>query len=72
MVQLLRSFTNTIYNSQVVMAVARLLFYLGPQSARAKIVNPLLRLLHNSKEVESVVLSYHVVITHELPVSLLI
>ena len=72
MVQLLRSFTNTIYNSQVVMAVARLLFYLGPQSSQAKIVNPLLRLLHNSKEVERVVLSYLVVITRELPVSLLI
>lgn len=51
------------------MSVTRVFYYLGPQSVQEKFVNPLLRLLHVSKEIERVVLSYIVVITRESPVS---
>lgn len=70
-----RSFTQTILPRhthdliQVVMSVTRVLYYLGPQSVQEKFVNPLLRLLHVSKEIKRVVLSYIVVITRQSPVS---
>ncbi|KAI5121230.1 hypothetical protein M0805_007237 [Coniferiporia weirii] len=54
-------------NPAVVMAVARVFFYLAPPSQLVKVVSPLLRLLPTSKEVERVVLAYLVVITREAP-----
>ncbi|CCM06428.1 uncharacterized protein FIBRA_08689 [Fibroporia radiculosa] len=45
-------------NPAVVLAVARVFYYLGPQSQTSKVVLPLLRLLHASQEVERVVLAY--------------
>ncbi|TFY58457.1 hypothetical protein EVJ58_g6407 [Rhodofomes roseus] len=45
-------------NPAVVLAVARVFYYLAPPSEVPKIVLPLLRLLHTSRQVERVVLAY--------------
>ncbi|TBU27074.1 adaptin N terminal region-domain-containing protein [Dichomitus squalens] len=44
-------------NPAVVLAVARVIYYLAPQNELPKIVPPLLRLLHVSPEVERIVLT---------------
>lgn len=53
---------------QVVMAVVRTIVYVGPASQHPKAVEPLLRLLHTSHEVERVVLENLLVIAKEFPV----
>lgn len=53
---------------QVVMAAARVFYYAAPPSYLGKIVQPLLRLLNTSKEVERVVLVYLFVISRFAPV----
>ncbi|KAL5503884.1 APL6 [Sanghuangporus vaninii] len=58
--QLLLSSSEPLLMSQnpsVVMTVTRLFYYLAPPSQLSKVVGPLLRLLHLSKEVERVVLA---------------
>ncbi|KAI9001544.1 adaptin N terminal region-domain-containing protein [Trametes punicea] len=57
-------------NPAVVLAVARVFYYLGPPSDLPKIVPPLLRLLHVSPEVERVVLTNLVLIATTLSESL--
>lgn len=57
--------------SQVVLAVTRVFYYLSPSpssSSLSTIVQPLLRLLTVSKEVERVVLVYILVIARRAPV----
>ncbi|KAI0714423.1 adaptin N terminal region-domain-containing protein [Cerioporus squamosus] len=54
------------HNPAVVLAVARVFYYLGPHSDLPKIVPPLLRLLHVSPEVERVVLRNLVLTSNEL------
>ncbi|KAJ3811520.1 adaptin N terminal region-domain-containing protein [Lentinula aff. lateritia] len=49
-------------NPAVVLAVVRVFWYAGPPSVHVKVVRPLLRLLHISKEVERVTLSYILVL----------
>jgi len=53
---------------QSVMAAARVIFYAGPPVYLQKIVQPLLRLLHSSKEVESIVLVYLLIVAQKSPV----
>ncbi|KAL5526852.1 APL6 [Sanghuangporus sanghuang] len=58
--QLLLSSSEPLLMSQnpsVVMTVTRIFYYLAPPSQLSKVVGPLLRLLHLSKEVERVVLA---------------
>jgi len=55
-------------NPAVVVAVARVFYYLGPPSEVAKIVPPLLRLLHVSAEVERIVLTYLTITSRTLSV----
>lgn len=45
-------------NPAVVIAATRVIFYAGPPSYHPKVVQPLLRLLHISPEVERIVLAY--------------
>ena len=52
------------------LAVVRVFYYAGPPSFASKIVNPLLRILHVSREVERVVLTYLVIVTRAHPVSI--
>ncbi|KAG6812288.1 hypothetical protein H0H92_003597 [Tricholoma furcatifolium] len=54
-------------NPAVVLAVTRIFFYAGPPSFISQIVNPLLRLLSNSSEVERVVLVYLNVLAKSAP-----
>jgi len=54
--------------SQSVMAAARVIFYTGPPVYLQKIVQPLLRLLHSSKEVERIVLVYLSIVAQKSPV----
>lgn len=59
--QLLLSSTELLFQSRnpaVVLAVVRVFFYVAAPSSMDKIVNPLLRILHSSKETERVVLAY--------------
>jgi len=51
------------------MAAARVIFYAGPPVYLQKIVQPLLRLLHSSKEVERVVLVYLLIVAQKSPAS---
>ncbi|KAI0730068.1 adaptin N terminal region-domain-containing protein [Fomitopsis betulina] len=53
-------------NPAVVLAVARVFYYLAPPSETPKIVLPLLRLLHVSREVERVILAYLLVAARTL------
>ncbi|EIW57778.1 uncharacterized protein TRAVEDRAFT_169778 [Trametes versicolor FP-101664 SS1] len=53
-------------NPAVVLGVARAFYYLGPSSDLPKIVPPLLRLLHISREIERVVLTNLVLISSSL------
>ncbi|KAI0788032.1 adaptin N terminal region-domain-containing protein [Fomes fomentarius] len=57
-------------NPAVVLAVARVFFYLGPPAELPKIVHPLSRLLHVSPEVERVVLTNLVLTSSALSESL--
>lgn len=50
------------------MAVSRTIYYLAPVKERQKIVLPLLRLLHSSKEVERVTLENLSVLARDSPV----
>jgi AP-3 complex subunit beta len=50
------------------MAATRAFYYLAPSSRHTVFVSPLLRLLHTSKEVERVILSYVEVIAQDEPV----
>ncbi|KAH7884593.1 adaptin N terminal region-domain-containing protein [Phlebopus sp. FC_14] len=54
-------------NPAVVLAVVRVFYYAGSPVSINKIVNPLLRILHVSKEAERVVLAYFTVITRVHP-----
>ncbi|PBK79829.1 hypothetical protein ARMGADRAFT_1021326 [Armillaria gallica] len=54
-------------NPAVVLAAARVLYYAGPPSYHAKIVQPLLRLLSVSKEIERVVLAYTLIVASASP-----
>ena len=54
---------------QVVLAVARVFYYLAPETELPKIVPPLLRLLHVSPEVERIVLANLVITLSALSVS---
>ncbi|KAI0833718.1 adaptin N terminal region-domain-containing protein [Trametes gibbosa] len=54
-------------NPAVVLAVARSFYYLGPPSDLPKMVPPLLRLLHVSREIERVVLTNLVLVSSTLP-----
>ena len=56
-------------HDQVVLAVARVIYYLAPSSELPKIVPPLLRLLHVSPEVERIVLTNLVITSGSLAVS---
>ncbi|KAH9846240.1 adaptin N terminal region-domain-containing protein [Lenzites betulinus] len=53
-------------NPAVVLAIARAFYYLGPPSDLPKIVPPLLRLLHLSREIERVVLTNLVLVSSTL------
>ena len=55
---------------QVVLAVARVFYYIAPPSQMQKLVAPLLRLLHISPEIERVVLSHLLVVANTAPVCL--
>lgn len=50
------------------MAVSRTIYYLAPVKERQRIVLPLLRLLHSSKEVERVTLENLSVLARDSPV----
>ncbi|KIJ66764.1 hypothetical protein HYDPIDRAFT_174147 [Hydnomerulius pinastri MD-312] len=68
--QLLLSSSEPLFQSKnpaVVLAVVRVVYYTGPPSSSSKIVNPLLRILHVSREAERVVLAYLMVVTREHP-----
>lgn len=54
-------------NPATVLAAARVIYYTGPSSYHSKVVQPLLRLLHTSPEVERVVLAYILVICRMSP-----
>ncbi|KAF8440283.1 adaptin N terminal region-domain-containing protein [Boletus edulis BED1] len=54
-------------NPAVVLAVVRVFYYAGPPSSTSKVVNPLLRIMHISREVERVVLAYLLIITRAQP-----
>ncbi|KAF8433374.1 adaptin N terminal region-domain-containing protein [Boletus edulis BED1] len=54
-------------NPAVVLAVVRVFYYAGPPSSTNKVVNPLLRIMHISREVERVVLAYLLIITRAQP-----
>ncbi|KAJ7052497.1 adaptin N terminal region-domain-containing protein [Mycena amicta] len=54
-------------NPAVVLAVARAVYYAAPPSYHSRVVQPLLRLLHTSKEVERVVLAYILAIARVKP-----
>ncbi|KAJ7219906.1 adaptin N terminal region-domain-containing protein [Mycena pura] len=54
-------------NPAVVFAVTRVLYYAGPPSHHSRIVQPLLRLQHISKEVERVVLAYILAVSRTTP-----
>ncbi|KAG6374293.1 adaptin N terminal region-domain-containing protein [Boletus reticuloceps] len=54
-------------NPAVVLAVVRVFYYAGPPSSTSKVVNPLLRIMHVSREVERVVLAYLLIITRAQP-----
>ncbi|KAG8213201.1 adaptin N terminal region-domain-containing protein [Butyriboletus roseoflavus] len=64
--QLLLASSEPLFQSKnpaVVLAVVRVFYYTGPLSSTSKIVNPLLRIMHVSREVERVVLAYLLIIT---------
>ncbi|KAF9223557.1 hypothetical protein BS17DRAFT_782090 [Gyrodon lividus] len=68
--QLLLSSSEPLFQSKnpaVVLATVRVFYYTGPPSSTSKIVNPLLRILHVSREAERVVLAYLLVITRAHP-----
>ncbi|KZT73489.1 hypothetical protein DAEQUDRAFT_754362 [Daedalea quercina L-15889] len=70
--RLLLSSAEPLFQSQnpaVVLAVARAFYYLAPSSEVPKLVLPLLRLLHASREVERVVLAYLLIASRTLSVS---
>ena len=52
------------------MATTRILYYAGPPSSQLKVVQPLLRLMNQSREVERVALVYILIISGTNPVSL--
>ncbi|KAK7033043.1 AP complex subunit beta [Favolaschia claudopus] len=54
-------------NPAVVLAAARVFYYTGPPSYHSRLVQPLLRLLHTSKEVERVVIAYVHALSHSNP-----
>ncbi|KAF9000675.1 adaptin N terminal region-domain-containing protein [Cyathus striatus] len=54
-------------NPAVVLAAARIFYYVAPPSQLEKIVQPLLRLLFSSRETERVVLAYILVISKSHP-----
>ncbi|KAJ7903631.1 adaptin N terminal region-domain-containing protein [Mycena olivaceomarginata] len=54
-------------NPAVVLAVTRVYYYAGPPSYHPRIVQPLLRLLHTSKEVERVVVAYVFAVSRSAP-----
>ncbi|KAG7450937.1 uncharacterized protein BT62DRAFT_984252 [Guyanagaster necrorhizus] len=54
-------------NPAVVLAAARVLYYAGPPSYHAKIVQPLVRLLSVSKEIERVALAYILIVASASP-----
>ncbi len=56
---------------QVVLAVARVFYYLGSQTELPKIVPPLLRLLHTSPEVGRIVLTNLVIVSSSLSVGII-
>lgn len=56
-------------NPAVVLAVARLFYYLAPPSKLLRIVQPLVRLPHISPQVERVALAYILLISYSHPVS---
>ncbi|KAJ7773104.1 adaptin N terminal region-domain-containing protein [Mycena metata] len=54
-------------NPAVVLAVTRVFYYAGPSSYHPRMVQPLLRLLHTSKEVERVVVAYVLAVSRSAP-----
>ncbi|KAG9123546.1 AP-3 complex subunit beta [Ceratobasidium sp. 392] len=66
---LLKCSHNLLYsrNPAVVLSVARTHWYLAPQSYRPKIIQPLLRLLHVSPEIERVAIENFGIIAQEQP-----
>ncbi|KAJ7475683.1 adaptin N terminal region-domain-containing protein [Mycena latifolia] len=54
-------------NPAVVLAVTRVFYYAGPPSYHSRIVQPLVRLLHTSKEVERVVVAYVLAVSRTNP-----
>ncbi|KAJ7931408.1 adaptin N terminal region-domain-containing protein [Mycena leptocephala] len=54
-------------NPAVVLAVTRISYYAGPPSYHSRMVQPLLRLLHTSKEVERVVVAYVLAVSRATP-----
>ncbi|KAJ7178612.1 adaptin N terminal region-domain-containing protein [Mycena crocata] len=54
-------------NPAVVLAVTRVFYYAGPPSYHSRMVQPLLRLLHTSKEVERVVVAYILAVSRTTP-----
>ncbi|THH26301.1 hypothetical protein EUX98_g7887 [Antrodiella citrinella] len=65
--KLLLSSSEPLYHSNnpaVVLAVARVFYYLAPPSEIKKMASPLIRLLHVSSEVERVALAYLLIVSH--------
>ncbi|KAJ6494718.1 adaptin N terminal region-domain-containing protein [Mycena vitilis] len=54
-------------NPAVVLAVTRVFYYAGPPSYHSRMVQPLLRLLHTSREVERVVVAYVLAVSRTAP-----
>ncbi|KAJ7722558.1 adaptin N terminal region-domain-containing protein [Mycena maculata] len=54
-------------NPAVVLAVTRVFYYAGPPSYHSRTVQPMLRLLHTSKEVERVVVAYVLAVARKAP-----
>ncbi|GJE85585.1 adaptin N terminal region-domain-containing protein [Phanerochaete sordida] len=54
------------YNPAVVLAVVRVFYYAAPPSEASKIIQPMLRLLHISPEVERTVLPYLLMVSQSL------
>ncbi|KAH0833137.1 adaptin N terminal region-domain-containing protein [Lanmaoa asiatica] len=54
-------------NPAVVLAVVRVFYYTGSPSSTSNIANPLLRIMHVSREVERVVLAYLLIVTRAHP-----
>ncbi len=50
------------------MAAVKVIYYAGPPEYSPKLLHPLLKLLHKSREIEQVVLAYILIVVSKTPV----